>query len=207
MKKSIFGIGVLILAILAGSVYAVSVEQSLSGGLVRLHVMANSNAKYDQQIKLLVRDTVLSQVQEGISKNISRDELLQKADALQQIAQNKLEELGVCYSARVCVGNDYFPRKSYAKITLPAGRYDSIRIILGEGAGENWWCVAYPPLCFVEGAVGEFSPEGEALLKRQLSPQSYELIQNTNDVEIRYRLKMVELFNEIREMMRKGKDA
>lgn len=208
MKKIFYIIGVSVICLLVGGVYGISMGRELSGGLVRLHVLANSNSGYDQQVKLAVRDAVLESVEGTIKTGADRKTVLESTDMLQKAAEKKLKELGIEYSARICVETTQFPRKNYAGITLPAGKYESIRVVLGEGKGENWWCVAYPPLCFTEGAVGDLSPEGETLLEKQLSPQSYNLIQNSRTPQIQYRLKLVEWANAIGEKLNgKGQDS
>lgn len=198
MHKIFYITAVLFLAAVMGMVYAESIESDLQDGLLRLHVIANSDSDRDQQIKLAVRDEILSSVRAELRQSRSRSDVLDSVGDLEDIAKQKLDSMGVGYSARVSIENFYFPRKSYDGITLPAGRYESIRVVLGEGKGENWWCVAYPPLCFTENTFGELSPAGEKILREQLSPQSYDLISGENS-QIQYKFKILEWFQKIRE--------
>lgn len=203
MNKIFYITVVLFFAAITGMVYADSVESDLRDGLVRLHVIANSDSEFDQQVKLLVRDEILQSAGETIRRNGSRDAVIESTAAFSQTAQKKLRDLGVEYDAQVCVENFYFPRKSYDGITLPAGRYKSIRVVLGEGKGQNWWCVAYPPLCFTESTFGELSPEGKKILQKQLSPESYDLISGT-ELKIEYKFKIVEWVQLMKEKMNKN---
>lgn len=199
MQKIMYALVAVFLLSIAGIVYADSIETDLTDNLVRLHIIANSDTEFDQQVKLLVRDEILSAVRQSLKDGETRHSILKNAQNFSNIAEEKLQALGVGYGATVRVENFYFPRKAYNGITLPAGWYESIRVILGEGAGENWWCVAYPPLCFTESTFGELSDEGQTLLEDQLSPESYALISNPEGVT--YKFKLVEWILNIKEKL------
>ena len=113
----------------------------LSEKLVRLHVLANSDEPDDQRLKLEVRDAVLaaSAHAETIDERLLAE--------LQAAAQTVVVQNGYDYSVQVRYEPYYFDTRRYETFALPAGMYDSVRVILGEGAGKNWWCVMYPPLC------------------------------------------------------------
>lgn len=119
----------------------------------RLHVIANSNTARDQEVKLMVRDALLAESFEGMEACHNKEEAHAYAQAhleeLTQTANRVLKEQGMPYRAQVLVGEADFPEKTYGDVTYPAGRYDALRVILGEGKGENWWCVLFPPLCIV----------------------------------------------------------
>ncbi|HLS90338.1 MAG TPA: stage II sporulation protein R [Limnochordia bacterium] len=121
--------------------------------LLRLHVVAHSDAPYDQMAKLNVRDAVLRELA-GWQEPKSRIELerwiREREGALIRAAKAALADLGLEYEVRVEVGDFPFPQKSWGELVLPAGQYRAVRIIIGDGAGKNWWCVLFPPLCFVE---------------------------------------------------------
>ena len=198
MNKLVYIVVVAVLASISGFVYAESVQGELSGQLVRLHVLANSDSQEDQHIKLRVRDEILEDVRNKIGTNADRQAVLDSVGLFEATANEALRQMHVDYTARVEVEQVYFPKKVYGGITLPRGEYYGIRVLLGDGAGENWWCVAYPPLCFTEQTAGELSAEGRALLKKQLSEESYDLI-STEGVEIEYKFKLVEVFNGLKE--------
>ena len=119
-------------------IWAGSAQRELAGGLVRLHVIANSDSDADQAEKLQVRDRVLALLAPLLADCRSRD------DAVNIILEHQaeLEAFG-----DVALGTEYYPTRDYGGFSLPAGEYVSLRIILGAGAGRNWWCVVFPPLC------------------------------------------------------------
>ena len=116
-------------------------QEQLAAKLVRLHVLANSDSADDQRLKLTVRDAVL-QAAEGAGK--IDDTLLYM---LQQTAQKTVEQEGYTYPVTVTREHCWFDTRYYETFSLPAGYYDAVRVVIGEGEGKNWWCVIYPPLC------------------------------------------------------------
>jgi stage II sporulation protein R len=116
-------------------------QNRLADKIVRLHVLANSDAVEDQRLKLTVRDAVL-QAAEGVGQ--IDDTLLYN---LQEAAQRTVETEGYDYPVKVTREHCWFDTREYETFSLPAGYYDAVRVIIGEGAGRNWWCVIYPPLC------------------------------------------------------------
>ena len=135
---------VLLVSLLAAVLFCmvpVQEQDVLSGKLTRLHVLANSDEPADQQLKLQVRDAVLSAA-EG-SKEVNEDLLEQ----MQAAAQKTVVQAGYDYNVQVNRERYYFDTRRYETFSLPAGEYDSVRVVIGEGAGKNWWCVVAPPLC------------------------------------------------------------
>lgn len=121
--------------------------------LLRLHVVAHSDAPHDQMAKLNVRDAVLRELagwQEPSSQRELERWIREREDVLIRAAKAALADLGQEHEVRVEVGDFSFPQKSWGELVLPAGQYQAVRIIIGDGAGKNWWCVLFPPLCFVE---------------------------------------------------------
>lgn len=122
--------------------------------LIRFHVIANSDTVYDQNIKLKVRDRVIATVNNLLedaedvkdANRILREHQTQITDTANEV----LEKENCGYTAAVSLGTSIFPTKTYGDLTLAAGKYNACRVILGEGHGKNWWCVLYPPLCFVD---------------------------------------------------------
>ncbi len=145
MKKIFFILAMLSAFMISVCAYSRIISDDLQNGLIRLHIIAQSNSDYDQKIKLKVRDEVISAV---ANTDISdTDKFLETAEAA---ANAYLKENNISYHAKAEFGVFNFPEKSYRNITLPAGKYRGVRIILGEGVGKNWWCVMYPPLCVEE---------------------------------------------------------
>lgn len=129
----------------------VSDRKALNEGLIRFHVVANSNSEQDQAVKLRVRDAVLESIQEDLKQvgNIdqARDYLQENLPKIQSVAEQTLQSLGVDAGAVVSLTKEAFDTREYDTFRLPAGIYEALRITIGEGEGKNWWCVTFPTLC------------------------------------------------------------
>lgn len=164
--------------------------------VVRLHVVANSNGAEDQAVKLLVRDAVLEEAarwyQGAGSMEEASSQLCTHLQSIAGAARQVLGEQGVGYSATAQMTEMYFPTRDYGDFRLPAGRYRTLRVTLGEGAGKNWWCVVFPSLCLPaatqEEALLTF-PEGER-----------QVVEGGQGVQVK--LKAVELWESLREWLR-----
>lgn len=168
-----------------------AIAEDLSGNIVRLHVIANSNSNFDQEVKLLARDIILKEATALAQTETVTPELVEtNKEALQEAVNQMLREKDVAYTCQIVTGRFSFPEKTYENITLPRGDYDAVRVILGEGKGENWWCVMYPPLCFTESAAGTASEE---LLGDILSPVT-ETVISEEHIKLKPALKAVELW-------------
>ena len=134
-----------------GQVYAYT-----NKNLVRLHVLAHSNSPHDQDLKLKVRDAVLAAANDlfaGVAEKEQAEQLIaDNWDLIHDTAAAAVAEAGYNYDIRMEYDQFPFPDRQYGLLFLPAGEYQALRIIIGEGRGDNWWCVLFPPLCFVESA-------------------------------------------------------
>lgn len=164
--------------------------------VVRLHVVANSNGAEDQAVKLLVRDAVLEEAarwyQGAGSMEEASSRLCTHLQSIAGAARQVLGEQGVGYSATAQMTEMYFPTRDYGDFRLPAGRYRTLRVTLGEGAGKNWWCVVFPSLCLPAATQEEALltlPEGER-----------QVVEGGQDVQVK--LKAVELWESLREWLR-----
>ena len=124
-------------------------------GLIRLHIVANSDNIFDQQVKLLIRDAIIEEMGETLSSVENPEEaekvVRENLPRIEAIANGILGQY-TNYTAKAELGDFQFPTKSYGEFALPAGEYTALRVVLGEGEGKNWWCVLFPPLCFVDQA-------------------------------------------------------
>jgi len=122
--------------------------------LIRLHVLANSDSTSDQQLKLKVRDAVIAYLAPYLEHTATKDDakqiVLEHKDKLTDLAKQILVMNGTDYPVDIQVGMFDFPIKSYGSLVLPAGKYEALRILIGRAEGKNWWCVLFPPLCFVD---------------------------------------------------------
>ena len=122
--------------------------------LIRLHVLANSDNPEDQQLKLKVRDAVIAylapQLEHLTDPEAARKIVTDNQERIVEIARHVLNENGCSYPVNIQIGIFDFPVKSYGNFVLPAGKYEAVRILIGNAEGKNWWCVLFPPLCFVD---------------------------------------------------------
>ncbi len=161
----------LTLAVLFTYAAATSAEQNeMASSLLRLHVVANSDTPHDQQVKLLVRDQVLdfcTPLLEGAeNRDAVRARLLPQMQALANHAQQALWDAGEQRTVSVKLAEEYYPTRDYTSFSLPAGEYLGLRVTIGEGAGRNWWCVVFPPLCREAAAGDPVEPEEEGVAPR-----------------------------------------
>ncbi len=159
----------LILLLMLG--YSTNVNSELSQDIVRLHVIANSDSEADQALKLKVRDAILENTKECCTQ---KEDIANNIELYQKIARDTVCENGFSYDVRVEYGNFNFPTKNYGNVSLPAGSYDALRIKIGEAKGKNWWCVMFPPLCFVDGTTN--SAFAEKSLRETFGDDNYDLV-------------------------------
>ena len=148
-KWEIALLAAILIAIFVGSVSSRQTE--LSENLIRLHVVANSDSEEDQALKLSVRDGILEELEEilkGCNDKVEAEALISRnIDALTQAASEAIFEKGEYFTVTASITEEVFPMVEYDTFTLPAGEYSSLRAVIGEGRGQNWWCVVFPPLC------------------------------------------------------------
>ena len=178
--------------------YVDAVSNNIADSVFRLHVIANSDSKEDQELKLKVRDELLSYMNIISKDSTSKQEAMQIAnehkEEFTQIAEKVIKENGYNYTVNVQIGKADFPAKYYGDITLPAGTYDALKVQIGEAKGQNWWCVMFPPLCFVDVSTGIVPDNSKQELKQSLDNEEYDLISKTDNNEISFKFKIVELF-------------
>lgn len=142
------------------------IEAYTNANLIRFHVLANSNDPADQNLKLKVRDAILVATHDifpGVAEKEEAKTLISANwDLLYDVATTTIKNSGYDYDVQIQLGTYAFPDRDYGDIHLPEGDYEALRIIIGEGRGENWWCVLFPPLCFIDlDATGEQNPSVE----------------------------------------------
>lgn len=173
----------LIICILA----TVSFENSCKGireEILRLHVIANSDEDYDQELKLKVRDAVLMSgktIFSGSEDIISAEgKIADKTDVLKAAAEETIENLGYDYDVKIELARSYFPTRIYDELTLPAGYYKAVRIVIGEGKGKNWWCIMFPPLC-LPAATSD-----REVISEYLSEKEMDIVTSNPKYEVRF---------------------
>ena len=165
--------------------------QNVSKEVFRLHILANSDAEEDQNLKLKVRDRVLKYTEKMYenSENVIDAENLTSVNLqkIADIAQDEIIKNGYNYTVKAEICNTYFNTRYYDNVTMPSGNYDALRIIIGEGKGENWWCVMYPSLCL--GASTNYEA-----LESTVTEGEYRLM---TENKFEYKFKIVEYFEKI----------
>ena len=172
--------------------------------LIRFHVIANSDSDKDQKLKLKVRDEVISYLQPKLenSNSIEESEKIIKNEykTLENISKKVISKNGYNYIVKVGLEYSNFPAKQYSSVVLPAGKYKALRIIIGEGKRKTWWCVMFPPLCFVDDQNGIIDEKTDKKLKEVLTEEEYDLIMAKNKSEVKnleFKFKITEVFQNI----------
>ena len=178
--------------------YVSAVSEDLANSVFSLHVIANSDSKEDQDLKYIVRDNVLAYMNELCSGVNSKEEAIKIAQAhkeeFRQIALDTIKQNGFNYPVSIEIGNFEFPTKTYGDISLPAGYYDALKVQIGEAKGQNWWCVMFPPLCFIDVTSGVVPDESKENLQENMSDEDYALISDNDTPEIKFKFKLLEFF-------------
>ena len=181
--------------------YAGRVSERIEDSVVRFHVLANSDSETDQRLKLRVRDEVLEYLRPEMEKCESRreaeDVLISKTEGITETAERVIKEAGLEYDVKTELSRERYPVRYYADAVFPEGEYSSLRIVIGEGKGHNWWCVMYPPLCLGGESIGEDDRE---TLRDALGDEGYEVVMlSSEDAVPKMKFKIVEWFEKIKE--------
>ncbi len=190
MRKKILALTLGISLIIIGTVFwywsGKAVQAYSPDNLIRFHVIANSDSEADQALKLKVRDAVVQAMTpkvEGISSvEEAREVVRANVGMIQEVSREQVRRNGFDYPVRVYYGRYPFPDRVYGSWKVPAGEYEAVRVVIGEGSGQNWWCVLFPPLCFVNGG----QEAGVVATTGQMAPP----------VEVRLRFKAADLWRE-----------
>ena len=182
--------------------YVNAVSNNLADSVFRLHVIANSDSEEDQNLKYKVRDSLIEYMNTLTNDMNTKDDVIKIAKEhiqdFKNIAQNVVKENGYDYEVNVEIGNFSFPTKTYGDISFPAGFYDALKVEIGKAEGQNWWCVMFPPLCFVDVTSGVVPEESKENLEENLGDEEYSIISDTEEngfTSIKF--KIIEFFESI----------
>lgn len=179
-------------------------SESYKEKLIRFHVIANSDTDEDQELKLKVRDGIIKYLEPKLAKSSSIKEsesiIKNEYENLEKISKDIILKNGYNYDVQIGIQYSTFPTKQYSSIVLPAGEYKALKVVIGEGKGKNWWCVMFPPLCFVDKENGVIDKSTDEKLKKALTEDEYNLIVQKDEkkvsrVEIKF--KIVEMIEDI----------
>ncbi|MDP4092364.1 MAG: stage II sporulation protein R [Bacillota bacterium] len=206
-KSTVLRISVLLLMVgvititMILSTYSQNVNNGLSDNLIRLHVIANSDSDADQSLKRDVRDAILDYMKVELkdSKDITQTKAIINKDMakIKEIASGVIKKEGKVYPVNTMMGKYPFPTKVYGDISLPAGTYEALRVVIGKGDGANWWCVLFPPLCFVDATHGVVPDSMKQKLKDVLTDDEYSIVTSADtseDIPVKIKFKIVEFF-------------
>ncbi len=197
MKKILFYMLTAFLSALLLYSIPVSGEEELYSNVIRLHVLANSDSDEDQKLKLEVRDYVLETYKTDLQGFLSVEEadsaLKENLEKIEQSAEDFVKSKGYDYCVSVTLGDEEYPKTDYDGFSFPAGTYRSLRIVIGEGAGHNWWCVLFPPMC-VESSTGDVIDYSD--VEVGLTEPQYRMISQNQSKKYAVKFKILELLEE-----------
>ena len=180
-------------AVILVSVMPLGGEAAIYDDVLRLHVIAESDSDADQALKLKVRDAVLDCVADAVGecgdKEEAYDTVSEMLEVICEAAEMCVRENGGDCTVNVLLGRERYPRRDYRETVLPAGEYDSLRVVLGEGEGHNWWCVLFPSVCMKFAEADEYSAVS-------LTPAEYRLITKA-DGRVRVKFRLLEIIEEM----------
>ena len=174
---------------------------SLEDRILRLHILAAGDDTTSQEIKLHVRDAVLSHIRDAVAAaNTAREAEAALSPLLPEIvavADRTLETYGVSYRAKAEITTEFFPIKQYGSLLLPPGEYRALRIVLSEGEGKNWWCMLYPSLCFTEGITATLPEEEKEELRGLLDEEEFETLFSVKETKPKFTFRILEIWKKL----------
>lgn len=193
MKKICILAGIL-LAIVVTGIMAITkkdqMQKELAKEVFRFHVLANSDSEEDQALKMKVKEAVIHYMQASIPKSDSVDMTKHWASThtkeIERISEQIIQEEGYNYAVKARVTTCDFPEKTYGDITFPSGAYEALRVEIGQAKGQNWWCVLYPNLCFIDSVHAVVPEKGKKELQNVLEEDTYEMVTTTTRFKIRW---------------------
>ena len=182
-------------SVLILSLLPVHGESAIYSDVLRLHVIAESDSEEDQALKLKVRDALLEKISgyEATSKETALEMIEKNREELCDVAEAVLKNEGMTQYVQIEIGEEHYPTRYYEDFALPAGKYTSVRVIIGEGEGQNWWCVLYPPLC----TASAIKYDEDYCIEAGLTKGQYNLITENESGEYRIKFRLLEIASEV----------
>lgn len=173
-----------------------SIQEGIAKEIIRFHVIANSDSGEDQTLKITVKNAIVDGLKEPLEDAKSIDEarsiIINNKPLIAQIALESIIDEGYSYSVNVNLENTYFPTKIYGDMTFPPGIYEALRVEIGEAKGKNWWCVMFPPLCFVDGTYSVVPDKSKDQLKYVLTEEEYTSLAKKGKIKVKAKFKIGE---------------
>ena len=169
-------------------------SEEIRSDVLRLHVIANSDSSVDQNLKLRLRDYILEEGEDIFDGSVNVENAVKKIEPklaeLEKSAETFVKNAGFDYDVKITLSNEYFTTRTYESVTLPAGKYLALRVVIGAGEGHNWWCVMFPPMC-----VPAADKKDE--IENVFTDKEIKLVESKPKYEPRF--KVVEIYEQIRE--------
>ena len=169
-------------------------DSEIYGKTLRFHVLANSDTEEDQKMKLAVKDAVILRISEGMNQCKTKEEaenyIIENKTEIEETAKTVVAQYGSEYTVDLTLTKEYYPRRTYGEVTLPAGEYSSVRILLGEAEGQNWWCVLFPQVC-----TDTATPAEERLSQAGFTSAQIRLLTDQEKPTYKLKFKIVEIFS------------
>lgn len=169
-------------------------SEEIRSDVLRLHVIANSDSSVDQNLKLRLRDYILEEGEDIFDGSVNVENAVKKIEPklaeLENSAETFVKNAGFDYDVKITLSNEYFTTRTYESVTLPAGKYLALRVVIGSGEGHNWWCVMFPPMCV---PVADKKDE----IENVFTDKEIKLVESKPKYEPRF--KVVEIYEQIRE--------
>lgn len=169
-------------------------SEEIRSDVLRLHVIANSDSSVDQNLKLRLRDYILEEGEDIFDGSVNVENAVEKIEPklseLEKSAETFVKNAGFDYDVKITLSNEYFTTRTYESVTLPAGKYLALRVVIGSGEGHNWWCVMFPPMC-----VPAADKKDE--IENVFTDKEIKLVESKPKYEPRF--KVVEIYEQIRE--------
>lgn len=186
----------IVVAILSSICSFAKTSEEIRSDVLRLHVIANSDTSVDQNLKLRLRDYILQEGKDIFNGSINVENAVEKIEPvlpeLEKSAKAFMNQAGFDYDVKISLSNEYFTTRTYKTVTLPAGKYLALRVVIGSGEGHNWWCVMFPPMC-----VPAADKKDE--IENVFSEKEIKLVESKPKYEPRF--KVVEIYEQLKEII------
>ncbi len=188
-------------AFFVDAVSKTDLQKDIASEIIRFHVIANSDLEEDQALKLKVKTALTDALRPALDKADSveeaRDILIENLPEMEDLANQVMKDNGFNYTAKASIERGYFPLKVYGDLSLPPGEYEAVRVELGSAKGQNWWCIMFPPLCFVDATYSVVPEDSKEQLKHVLTEEEYDAVFANKKVNVKVKFKLISLLKDL----------
>lgn len=191
----------LVQAFFVDAVSQTDLQKDIASEIIRFHVIANSDLEEDQALKLKVKTALTDALSPTLNKADSveeaRDILKENLPQMEDLANQVIKDNGYSYTATASMERGYFPLKVYGDLSLPPGEYEAVRIEIGSAKGQNWWCIMFPPLCFVDATYSVVPEDSKEQLKHVLTEEEYDAVFAERQVDVKVKFKLISILKNL----------